>query len=60
MDEYKLGDISNWTTTQKVAKIKELQNRKDNLIQDCYEKVRKITILINRLNDSMRNTIDGK
>ena len=45
MDEYKLGDISNWTTMQKVAKIKELQNRKDNLIQDCYEKVRKMTIL---------------
>ena len=59
-DEYKLGDISKWTTTQKTAKIRELENRKDRLIQDCYSEIRKITILIYRLRDSMRNTIDGE
>lgn len=59
-DEYKLGDISTWTTTQKTAKIRELENRKDRIIQDCYSEIRKITILIYRLRDSMRNTIDGE
>ena len=54
------NDISTWTETQKRAKIQELENRKDKVIADCKEEVRKITVLIARLNDSMRNMIDGR
>lgn len=53
-------DISTWTDTQKRAKIQELENRKDKVIADCHEEVRKITVMIARLQDSMRNTIDGR
>ena len=54
------NDISTWTETQKRAKIQELENRKDKVIADCYEEVRKISVLIARLRDSLRNTIDGR
>jgi hypothetical protein len=54
------NDISTWSDSQKRAKIQELENRKDKVIADCYEEVRKITVLIARLQDSMRNTIDGR
>lgn len=58
--EKQSNDISTWSDSQKRAKIQELENRKDKVIADCYEEVRKITVLIARLKDSMRNTIDGR
>lgn len=54
------NDILTWTETQRRAKIQELESRKDKVIADCYEEVRKITVLIARLQDSLRNTIDGR